>query len=345
MRPLRVGGAGAGAGSARNGSGSDEVLGREGAAGRKKKDVFPASTPDSYYGSPILNPPAWEVPDIPGYFFLGGLAGGASLLAAGAALSGRALLARRCRFASAGAMALSLVALVHDLGRPSRFLNMLRTFKPTSPMSVGSWVLSAYAPAAIAAAAGEVVDLPLPLRAAAGAASVALGPPLASYTAALIANTAVPSWHAARRELPFLFVSSAASAAGGFGMLAAPLSESSPARRLAILGAAGELAVAAAMEHNLGMLATPYRAGLAGRYMKGAKAAAAAGLALAVAGASRSRLAAAASGACLLVASLATRFGVFYAGKSSAEDPRYTVEPQRVRLAERNGAGGTRPAS
>ncbi len=45
-------------------------------------------------------------------------------------------------------ISLSFVALVHDLGKPSRFVNMLRVAKPTSPMSVGTWILSVYGPVA-----------------------------------------------------------------------------------------------------------------------------------------------------------------------------------------------------
>ncbi len=286
----------------------------------------------SYYNQPILNPPAWKVPDIPGYLFLGGMAGSASLLAAGSELTSRPSLARWSRLASAGAMGMSLVALVNDLGRPSRFLNMLRTFKPTSPMSVGSWILSAYAPAAMLGAVTDFVALPPPIRAAATAGTVLLGPPLATYTAALISNTAVPSWHAAYRELPFLFASSGAAAAGGLGMAAAPLSENSPARRLGILGAVGELVCEELISRRLGFLHTPYREGRGGAYMKASKVLAVAGSALALVGAGRSRAAGVLSGMCLVSASLATRWGVFHAGKQSAEDPRYTVEPQRARL-------------
>ena len=107
----------------------------------------------SYYGRPILNAPVWRSPDIPGYLFLGGLAGGSSLLAAGAQLTGRPALARASKAAAAGAVCLGLAGLVHDLGRPARLVNMLRVFKVTSPMSVGSWILSGYVPAAGAAAA------------------------------------------------------------------------------------------------------------------------------------------------------------------------------------------------
>ena len=93
--------------------------------------MVPNATFDSYYGLPILNAPVWHSPDIPGYLFLGGLAGTSSVLAAGAHLTGRAQLAGRTKVVAAGAIGLSAVALVHDLGRPSRFYNMLRVVKPT----------------------------------------------------------------------------------------------------------------------------------------------------------------------------------------------------------------------
>ncbi|MYR89199.1 polysulfide reductase, partial [Streptomyces sp. SID685] len=76
--------------------------------------------------------------------------------AAGGELTGRPRLAAPAKLGAAGAISLSLAALVHDLGRPTRFLNMLRVFKPTSPMSVGSWILVGYAPLTMAAAATEV---------------------------------------------------------------------------------------------------------------------------------------------------------------------------------------------
>ena len=117
------------------------------AAGRRgEQPMVPPAEFASYYGRPVLNAPVWSPPDIAGYLFLGGLAGGSSLLAAGAQLTGRPALARAAKAAAAGAACLSLAGLVHDLGRPARFLNMLRVFKVTSPMSVGSWILSALRP-------------------------------------------------------------------------------------------------------------------------------------------------------------------------------------------------------
>ena len=111
--------------------------------------MVPPVEPVSYYGRPVLNRPVWSAQDIAGYLFLGGLAGGlSSIVAAGAELTGRPVLSRAAKATAFGAVSVSGVLLVHDLGRPERFYNMLRVFKPTSPMSVGSWLLAAYAPAA-----------------------------------------------------------------------------------------------------------------------------------------------------------------------------------------------------
>src|SRR5947209_5347871 len=115
--------------------------------GRGEQPMVPDAEFTSYYGLPVLNGPVWHSPDIPGYFFLGGLAGASSVLAAGAQLTGRTKLGTRLKVASTVGAAFSAVALVHDLGKPSRFYNMLRVFKPTSPMSVGSWLLAAFGPA------------------------------------------------------------------------------------------------------------------------------------------------------------------------------------------------------
>ncbi len=126
---------------------------------RAEAPMVPEATFTSYYGQPIINRPTWKAPDIPGYLFLGGLAGAGSVIAAGAQLSGRPGLARTMKSGCAAAAGLSLAALMHDLGRPARFLNMLRTFKPTSPMSIGSWLLSAYAPMSAAAALSDLTGI------------------------------------------------------------------------------------------------------------------------------------------------------------------------------------------
>jgi formate-dependent nitrite reductase membrane component NrfD len=292
----------------------------------------------SYYGNSIINPPTWAESDIAGYLFAGGLAGGSSLLAAGADLTGRPALARRAKLCASGAISVSLLALVHDLGRPERFLHMLRVFKPSSPMSVGVWILFFYGPLAAGSAASDVLGLAPRTGRAAGVGAALLGPAVASYTAALIADTAVPAWHEAHRELPFVFVGSAAAASAGFGLVAGPLSENEPARRLAVLGSIAELIATEVMERRLGPVAEALHTGTAGRRLRAAKVLTAAGALAAATVAGRSRAGAVAGGAALLAGSALTRFGIFAGGMASARDPKYTVDLQRARLRERAAA-------
>jgi formate-dependent nitrite reductase membrane component NrfD len=304
---------------------------------RGEQLMVPPAEFRSYYGRPVIKEPVWRVPDVPGYLFLGGLAGASSVLAAASELSGRHELARAAKTAAAGAISLSAVALVHDLGRPKRFMNMLRVFKPTSPMSVGSWLLAAYGPAAGVAAASAVTGKLPGVGRAATAAAAALGPGVAAYTAALLADTAVPAWHDAHRELPYVFVGSAATAAGGLGLVMVRPERAEPARNLALIGAAAELVAKSRLIQRLGPTGQPYQAGRAGKLMEAAEILTAGGLA-AVALGSRNRLVAKAAGAALVTASALTRFGIFYAGHESARDPRYTIEPQRNRRKRPNNA-------
>ena len=297
-----------------------------------EKQMVPEADFSSYYGRPVLKETVWG-PDIPSYLFLGGLAGASSALAAAAQLSRHPELARTAKVGAAGAISLSMVALVHDLGRPARFVNMLRVLKVTSPMSVGTWILSAYTPLALGAAASAVTrKLPRAGLAATLPAAV-LGPAVASYTSVLLADTAVPAWHDAHRELPFVFAGSAVTAAGGLGMLAVRPDGAGQAVRFAVLGAAAELTAKSLLLQRLGPAAEPYEKGRAGTLMEAGEVLTAAGLAGAVL-AGRSRAAAALSGAALMAASALTRFGVFEAGRASARDPKYTVGPQRQRLRE-----------
>ncbi len=290
----------------------------------------------SYYGRPVLNAIPWEARDIAGYLFTGGLAGASSVLAAGADLSGRPALARPLKVGALGAVTVSLGALVHDLGRPSRFLNMLRTFKVTSPMSVGTWILTVYGPLTALAAASDVTGLAPRVGRASTLGAAAVAPLVATYTAALIADTAVPVWHDGHRELPYVFAASAASAAAGLGLIGAPVAQAGPARRLAVAGVAAELAASRALERRTGpLVGEVLHQDQAGRLLKLSKALGTAGALGAVASAvvpgMSGRGLAAAAGAGLLAASACTRFGLFAAGQASVADPKYTVVPQRER--------------
>ncbi|PSL05923.1 polysulfide reductase NrfD [Haloactinopolyspora alba] len=288
----------------------------------------------SYYGQPVIKAPTWKTPDVPVYFFLGGLAGASSAMAVLGEATGRARLARTSGVTSAAAAAGGTVALVHDLGRPERFLNMLRVFKPTSPLNIGSWVLAVFGTMSGAAAASTVTGLlPGPARVARAGAGL-LSPVMMTYTAVLVADTAVPAWHEGRRELPFMFAGGSLIAGAGAALTAVPPAQAGPARAMATVGTGLELAAERRMTSRLGMLAEPYEQGRPARWMRAGQALAVAGAAGAVLG-RRSRLAGALSGAALLAGSLCTRFGVFEAGMISAKDPKYTVVPQRERLNER----------
>jgi DMSO reductase anchor subunit len=314
--------------------------GRDGRGGRRRRRAEQLMVPDaeftSYYGRPVIKEPAWGVPDVPGYLFLGGLAGASSVLAAGAQMSGYGELARVAKAGALGAISLSAVALVHDLGRPERFLNMLRVFKPSSPMSVGSWLLAAYGPVAGAAAVSDVTGILRPAGTAATIGAGLLGPGIATYTAALICDTAVPGWHEGHREMPYLFAGSASCAAAGLGLLAVPPAAARPARTLAALGATTELVAKRLLLRRLGDIAEPYEAGRPGQMLRAAEVLTVGGLAGAVLG-GRSRAVSALAGASLLAASALTRFGVFEAGMATARDPKYTIVPQRRRLNHRRG--------
>jgi formate-dependent nitrite reductase membrane component NrfD len=286
----------------------------------------------SYYGRPILKEPVWK-PEVPAYFFTGGIAGGCSLLHGVARVAGHHRLANTALYVGTAAELASPPLLVSDLGRPERFLNMLRVFKVTSPMSVGSWVLFVSGSSSTTAAALELAGKLRRVKEAAEVVSFAAGAPLATYTGTLIANTAIPVWHEARRELPWLFGSSALASAGAATTLFMPTREAGPARRLAIAGVAAELSVMEAMQRRLGFVGEVYKQGDAGKLARASKALTAAGAAVLAVGGRRSRGAAVAGSALVLAGELALRWSVFRAGFQSARDPRYTVIPQKQRKA------------
>jgi Polysulphide reductase, NrfD len=280
-----------------------------------------------YYGRPVLKKPVWTW-EVPCYFFAGGMAGAAAPLALAAEMRGERGLARRAWLVALAGVGASPMLLISDLGRPERFHHMLRVFKPTSPMNMGSWILSATGTAiALGAARGVLGWFPRAGRLA-GATAV-LGPALSTYTGVLVADTAIPAWHEARRELPWVFAAGSAMSAGAAVTLAGG---GAPAQRLALAGAAGELASTGLMERRLGELGEPYREGEAGRFARAAKALTAAGGLVMAARRRRS------GAAMMLAGAFATRWSIYKAGFQSAADPRYVVEPQRARAAARADA-------
>jgi formate-dependent nitrite reductase membrane component NrfD len=292
-----------------------------------------------YYGRPVVKEPVWS-PAVAIYFWLGGLAGMSAVLGFAARLAGRPRRARAALLAGFGALLGCPPLLIADLGRPERFYNMLRVFKPTSPMSVGSWVLSAFGGALGLAAASEVTGWLRPIGRLGELGAAIFGLPLFTYTAVLLADTSVPVWHEARLQLPFVFAGSAAASAGATAAILTPSKESGPARALAIFGAGLELGAVAAMERKLGSIARHYHEGPAATPARMARMLTAGGAVL-MGAAGRYRTGAMVAGTMILAGSLAERFAVLRAGPTSA---RATAGGETVRATADELGRPPRPA-
>jgi hypothetical protein len=184
---------------------------------------FPIASPETgYYGIPLLKEPSWTW-EVPLYFFVGGAAGAAAVVGAIADYTGAdRTLVRDARWIAAAGAVISPALLVSDLGRPERFLNMMRVFKLRSPMSVGVWTLLGFSGGATAAAFAEFMRerqgplLPIRLLENVGqAASLAFGLPFFNYTGVLIGATAIPVWNENAGNLPLHFGASGVGAAVG----------------------------------------------------------------------------------------------------------------------------------
>ncbi|HZT85346.1 MAG TPA: NrfD/PsrC family molybdoenzyme membrane anchor subunit [Gaiellaceae bacterium] len=296
----------------------------------------------SYYGRPIIKEPTWTW-EIPTYFFTGGLAGASAVLSSAARVTGNDTLARRALYVGAVADLVSPLLLISDLGRPERFHHMLRVVKVTSPMNLGSWVLLVSGGASTTAAALQLLGKWKPLRIAASALAALAGPPLATYTGVLIADTAVPVWHEGRHELPWIFGASAVASAGAAASIVVPPENAGPARRIAVAGVLAEGALMQAMELRLGKVGEVYHEGEAGKLSRAAKGLAVAGAALLARRGRKSRTSAVLAGALVCAGELCLRWSVFKAGFQSARDPKYVVESQRERIAQDGTKATTRP--
>jgi hypothetical protein len=300
----------------------------------------------SYYERPAIKEPVW-IWSVPAYFYVGGLGGAAGVLAAAAQLSGDEKLRpfiRRLRWVSAVSAVVGSGLLTYDLGQPSRFLNMLRVFRPSSPMSMGSWLLASVgATSALAAllaqarprASRKVGD-------AFGLVAASLDLPFAAYTSVLLANTAVPVWQASGRSLPFLFMaSSASSLTSVLELMDLAPREERIVRRFGPGARAAEHLAARAVEHDAGRIpevGRPLREGTSGALWRAGKWMNAVCLALSLL---PERWGWARTGAGVLgtASALATRFAVFTAGGPSARNPHATFEQQRARLKDRQTSG------
>jgi hypothetical protein len=230
------------------------------------------------------------------------------------------------------------VLLIKDLGRPARFLRMLRVLKPTSPMSIGTWALTTFGTSTGLATGWQVVGRPgAGVGVPAQAVAALCGPVVSTYTAVLIANTAVPAWHDARRVLPWVFAGSSLASAGAALVMVTPARAAAPARAMAVGGAALELAAGGVMERRLDpRVRASYAAPSVRSVHQASRACAAGGALIVAAGARRSRAAALAGGLALCAGAALTRWAIFKAGAVSSEDPEQTVGPQRDRREARH---------
>jgi formate-dependent nitrite reductase membrane component NrfD len=294
-------------------------------------------TDPTYYDKPAIKPPVW-IWSVPAYFYVGGVGGAAMVLAFAAQILAESRLREfeeRCRWIGAVGGGIGTVFLIHDLGRKERFLMMLRVFRPTSPMSVGSWVLAAATPLSAGSALLTFAHGRLYRWAgqAAGIAAGLLGMPLATYTAVLISNTAVPVWQQSRRILPLLFgASSLAGLASVLDLMELRDHERHVGTYIGTVGRVAELAAGAVMEREVArvpQVARSLHEGVAGALWTAAKVATASSLIISLLpGQTRGKRIAA--GLLGTVGALCLRFSVFHAGRAAALDPRATFHQQRA---------------
>ena len=264
----------------------------------------------------VPKPPVWTW-EIPVYFFVGGAAGAAAVIAGvGAATGAEAAVVTDARWIAAVGAVVSPVLLISDLGRPERFLNMLRVLKWQSPMSVGAWTLAAFSTAIFGAIGLRLLwpDATV-LALAADAAAGLSGAVLATYTGVLIGATAIPVWSRHIRTLPLHF---GASALGVAVSLLELRGHRAPAlNRLGLLAAAIETVLMIQLEWSRDAINRPLLTGSSGALVRiGAWLTGPLPVALRLI--PGLRVAAAVS---MTTGSLVTRFGWIAAGRRSATMP------------------------
>lgn len=299
-------------------------------------DYTELSEGPTYYNQPVVQKPVW-VWSVPTYFYVGGAAGASLVLAAAAQLfdgAGLRDLIRRGRWTGAIGVGLGAGLLIYDLGKPSRFLHMLRLFRPTSPLSVGSWLLTLTGP--VAGLSALLTDAPAPLRRLGDAASFAaglLGMPVAGYTAVVLTDSAIPAWQEVRRALPVAFIASAMTAATSyFEFTGLSDREQKIIKRFSVPAKAAEVASIFAVERfgsRIDTVGREYRKGRGGFLWQASKALVGASLLLSLlpGKSKKKRMTAAALSA---AGALCVKFGIMEIGKASANEPQATFHQQRL---------------
>ncbi len=288
-------------------------------------------TPDVVQG-PVMKAPVWTW-EVPLYFWFGGMAAGGSFVALACDLAGDERSARIARRVALAALLPSPPLLILDLGRPERFYNMLRIFKPRSPMSTGAWCLSLFGGLASGAVGADLVGRHRTAKVLGGANAV-VGGYLGSYTGVLLAATAVPVWGRSRLFLGPIFVATGAltgAATTRLVLAVGGMPAGHPTRvalgRVETGAMTAEVLLSAVNEHHLGRLGSVLEQGRPGRLFRAAKWLARAGLTLRLAR-RRPWTQHVASG-CFLASALCFRYAWVGAGPLSAHDDEAVARTAR----------------
>jgi formate-dependent nitrite reductase membrane component NrfD len=334
------------------------------AANRRMRE---GEMPDELQGS-FIKPPVWTW-EVPLYFWVGGIAAGSAGVALAADLAGDEWSASLARKVALGVVLPAPVLLIGDLGRPARFLNMLRIFKPRSPMNLGAWCLVSFSTVGAGAVAADLLGLRRTGRGL-GALNALLGGYLGSYTGVLLAATAVPVWARSRIFLGPIFVSTATATGAAATRLVLVATRRRPAghptrvalNRLEAGAILAELTLSTINERRLGRAGRVLSQGGAGRLFRTAQALVCSGLALNLLGRRRvgSRGQNVAS-ALYLAGGLAFRYAWLEAGRASARDDEAVAlmargavtaderlregTEHRVLSSDRSPAGGRIPSA
>ena len=288
---------------------------------------------NSYNGNPVLKPPTWTW-QVPLYFFVGGVAGVSALIALVAHVFGRAGLIRAGLWVGLSGALISAPLLIADLGRPARFLNMLRVFKLRSAMSVGAWTLSGFSSAVgLAVLCHELVlagygnEFFLLLEWGAEIFAAVSGLILASYTSVLLGVTAIPVWSENRKLVPVVFLT------GGLGSAAAMmefLGFLDPATQaIGIVASIVETFIAVIIEVRGRYVDRPLREGTVGWLTRaGAVLAGPTSLLLRIFGGHVS-IARYLAAVCFIAGALIARYAWIAAGRASSQDPQALFQIQR----------------
>jgi hypothetical protein len=287
----------------------------------------------SYHGNPVLKPPTWTW-QVPLYFFVGGVAGISAVIALVAHLFGNAGLMRAGLWIGFLGGLISAPLLIADLGRPARFLNMLRVFKLRSAMSVGAWTLAGFSPAVSLAVichelilAGYGNGFLLVLEWIAEISAAMSGLILASYTSVLLGVTAIPVWSENRKLVPVVFLG------GGLGSAAAALELlgflTPVTQFIGIVASTVETLVAIMIELRGRYVDRPLREGAVGWLTRASAALAGPTSLLLRMFSGHSSVARYVAAVCFVIGALISRYAWIAAGRVSSRDPQVLFRIQR----------------